>query len=197
MKKRGVFLGRFQPFHNQHLDVVKYILHEFHEFELMVGVADWRGLPNRDNFLNGIESQKSVRLSLAESGIKGVRVIGFPLFPNVSMEQTLSTRFSEESINAVFSGSEKTIFAVNNLVLNGMNLEIINLNDREDGIRASQIREWIREGEETWRKYVTPSVAEFLSEPLFRERLLSLVAGEKRPWGVESIRVSSNRVERK
>jgi len=197
MKKRGVFLGRFQPFHNQHLDVVKYILQEFHEIELLVGVADWRGLSSRDNFLSGSESQKSVSLSLAESGIRSVRVIGFPLFPDISLEQTLITGFSEEKINAVFSGSEKTISAVNNLVLSGLNLEIINLNDREDGIRGSQIRERMREGDETWRMYVSPSVAEFLSEPVFRERLLSLVAGEKRPWGIEGKSFSSNGVERK
>lgn len=197
MSNKGVYLGRFQPFHNRHLDMVNYLLQNFPGIELSVGVADWRGQPSKENFLNGFEAQRAARLSVEAAKLINVQIIRFPLFPEVSLEKTLRKRLHEEEIGVVFSGSEKTISALENVVSDGFDLEIVDLKDTWDGVRSTQIREWIRDGDETWRQYVSPSVAEYLSQPVFRERLLSLVGGEKRPWGIEGKSFSSNGVERK
>lgn len=39
--KRGVFIGRFQPFHNGHLEVVKGILKEVDEIIIMIGSSQY------------------------------------------------------------------------------------------------------------------------------------------------------------
>ena len=39
MTKRGLFVGRFQPFHLGHLDMVKYALTEVDELIIVIGSA--------------------------------------------------------------------------------------------------------------------------------------------------------------
>ncbi|MEM2014030.1 MAG: nicotinamide-nucleotide adenylyltransferase [Desulfurococcaceae archaeon] len=41
MKKRALFIGRFQPFHNGHLYAVKHILREFEEVVIVVAAAQY------------------------------------------------------------------------------------------------------------------------------------------------------------
>jgi len=41
MVKRGLFVGRFQPFHLGHLGVVKDILNEVDELVIVVGSAQY------------------------------------------------------------------------------------------------------------------------------------------------------------
>ncbi|MEM1589096.1 MAG: adenylyltransferase/cytidyltransferase family protein, partial [Candidatus Bathyarchaeia archaeon] len=41
MTKRGLFVGRFQPFHKGHLQAVKEILDEVDELVIVVGSAQY------------------------------------------------------------------------------------------------------------------------------------------------------------
>ena len=39
--KRGVFIGRFQPFHNGHLEAIKKLLIEVDELIIMIGSSQY------------------------------------------------------------------------------------------------------------------------------------------------------------
>ncbi|HLN89981.1 MAG TPA: adenylyltransferase/cytidyltransferase family protein, partial [Candidatus Binatia bacterium] len=41
MVNRGLYVGRFQPFHLGHLDAIKYVLKEVDELVIVIGSAQY------------------------------------------------------------------------------------------------------------------------------------------------------------
>ncbi len=67
MLKRGLFVGRFQPFHKGHLNAVKFILKQVEELILVVGSAQ-HSHDSVNPFTTG-ERIYMVRLAFKESRI--------------------------------------------------------------------------------------------------------------------------------
>ena len=188
MRNTGIYFGRFQPFHKQHIERVAIIRNTFPDVDLIVGVADWKGEMSRSNFLTGMEALTIATLSLADSGFNEVRVVGVPLSPEVVLGESIRHAVAEMNISYVFSGSDKTLSASRKLVDLGLPLQIVDTMDDESGIRATDIRTWMINGDHTWKDYVTPSVAKYFLDTDGRliERLRDLSDGSKRPWSIES-----------
>lgn len=67
MVKRGLFVGRFQPFHLGHLEAVKTILAEVDELVIVVGSAQYSH--REDNPFTAGERLTMIRTALDEAGI--------------------------------------------------------------------------------------------------------------------------------
>ena len=75
--KRGLMLGRFQPFHNGHLALARQILGECDELVIAIGSAQFNFI-EKDPFTAG-ERLAMIRDSLAESGVDLSRCYLIPI----------------------------------------------------------------------------------------------------------------------
>jgi nicotinamide-nucleotide adenylyltransferase len=82
MVKRGLYVGRFQPFHLGHLDVIKDVLKEVEELVIVIGSAQYSH--NSHNPFTAGERLVMVRRALREAGIEDSRVWIVPV-PDVHL----------------------------------------------------------------------------------------------------------------
>jgi len=71
MVKRGIYVGRFQPFHNGHLAVIKDILEEVDEIVIAIGSAQYSH--RIDNPFTTGERMTMIYAALKEAGIPCAR----------------------------------------------------------------------------------------------------------------------------
>lgn len=83
--KRGLFVGRFQPFHLGHLYTIKKILNEVQELIIVVGSTQRSHEP--DNPFTVGERVLMLKNSLTEAGIDAKRYLIIPV-PDASMHST-------------------------------------------------------------------------------------------------------------
>jgi nicotinamide-nucleotide adenylyltransferase len=77
MVRRGVFVGRFQPFHNGHLEVIKKIVKEVDELVIIVGSSQYSH--RLDNPFTAGERITMIRMALEEEGIQLSRIWIIPV----------------------------------------------------------------------------------------------------------------------
>ena len=82
MPTRGVYVGRFQPFHLGHLDAIKHVLEEVEEIVVVIGSAQYSHNVN-DPFTAG-ERLVMVRNALEEAEVDSARVWVVPV-PDVHL----------------------------------------------------------------------------------------------------------------
>ena len=68
MVNRGLYVGRFQPFHLGHLDAIKYALKEVDELVIVIGSAQYSH--NVNNPFTAGERLVMVRQALLEAGVR-------------------------------------------------------------------------------------------------------------------------------
>ena len=168
IKKQCVFIGRFQPFHNGHLEVIKWILKQNLNLSIVIGSLQEYG--TFKNPLKFFERKIILERVLKAEGIKGVEIFGLPDFKNdVAWGKKLGEIINKDpketsvvTLNpwpaaaakaAGFSGSEHPVFF--------------------DGLSATAVRDKIFKGE-VWEDLVPSQVVSCL----------------KGTGGVEKIKVS-------
>lgn len=85
MEKRGVFVGRFQPFHMGHLTAVKGVLEKLDELVIVVGSSQYSH--RLDNPFTAGERIAMIRGALKEEGISPSRFWIVPV-PDVHVHMT-------------------------------------------------------------------------------------------------------------
>jgi len=75
--RRGVFVGRFQPFHKGHLEVIKKIVDEVDELVIVVGSSQYSH--RLDNPFTAGERITMIRKALEEEGIQLSRIWIIPV----------------------------------------------------------------------------------------------------------------------
>jgi nicotinamide-nucleotide adenylyltransferase len=80
--RRGLYVGRFQPFHLGHLSAVKEILDEVDELVIVIGSAQYSH--NADNPFTAGERLVMIRKALEEAGVDWKRVWVVPV-PDVHL----------------------------------------------------------------------------------------------------------------
>ncbi|HOI97962.1 MAG TPA: adenylyltransferase/cytidyltransferase family protein, partial [Candidatus Pacearchaeota archaeon] len=78
--KKVVFVGRFQPFHNGHLEAIRWILKQVGEVSIVIGSMQEYGQIN--NPLDFKERKEIVEMALKVAGIKNYKIFGLPDFFN-------------------------------------------------------------------------------------------------------------------
>jgi nicotinamide-nucleotide adenylyltransferase len=173
MVKRGIFVGRFQPFHKGHLKVAKDILERVDELVIVVGSAQYSH--RLDNPFTTGERITMIRRAMKEGGIQPskywivpvpdvhvhmiwvAQVVGYsPKFDVVYTNEPLSRRLFIEA---------------------GFNVEPVPFHKREV-YSATEIRKRILNGE-NWEELVPKSVANFIKEIDGVARLQDLAKTDK------------------
>jgi nicotinamide-nucleotide adenylyltransferase len=82
MVRRGLYVGRFQPFHLGHLEAIKDVLNEVEELVIVIGSAQYSH--NIDNPFTAGERLVMIRRALQEAGIDDSRLWIVPV-PDVHL----------------------------------------------------------------------------------------------------------------
>ncbi|MEM0096013.1 MAG: nicotinamide-nucleotide adenylyltransferase [Candidatus Bathyarchaeia archaeon] len=173
MVKRGLFVGRFQPFHKGHLQVVKEILNEVDELVIAVGSAQYSH--RLDNPFTAGERLVMIRKALEEAKIDLSRIWIVPV-PDVHVHMVWVSTVEGYTprFNVVYSNEPLTrrLF-----IEAGYEVKAIRFHKREV-YSATEIRERMLK-EENWEELVPKSVAEFIKEIGGVERLKDLTKTDK------------------
>lgn len=173
MTKRGLYVGRFQPFHMGHLNAVKSILKEVNELVVVIGSAQ-HSHTVRDPFTAG-ERLVMVRRALEEAGIDDSQVWIVPV-PDVHLHMMWVSAVEGYTphFNVVFSNEPFTrrLFAEA-----GYKVKPIRFFSRKL-YSSTHIREEMIK-DESWEELVPKNVAAFIKEIDGINRLKDLTKTDK------------------
>jgi len=158
MVKRGLFVGRFQPFHKGHLEVVKRILKEVDELVIIVGSSQYSH--RLDNPFTAGERITMIRKALQEEEIPLSRIWIIPV-PDVHRHALWVSEIVCHSpkFDVVYANEPLThrLF-----VEAGFRVKKMPFIKREVYL-ATEIRKRMLT-EENWKELVPSSVAKFIEE---------------------------------
>lgn len=158
MVNRGLYVGRFQPFHLGHLDAIKYALKEVEELVVVIGSAQYSH--NANNPFTAGERLVMVRQALLEAGVDYSKLWIMPV-PDVHLHMLWVSAVEgyTPKFNVLFSNEPLT----KRLFMEaGYEVKTIPLFDRKV-YRSTFVREKMIE-DDSWKEFVPKSVADFILE---------------------------------
>jgi len=171
--RRGLLIGRFQPFHYGHLSAVKDILEEVEELVIAIGSAQYSH--NINNPFTAGERLTMIRLALKEAGIDDSRVWVVPV-PDVHLHMMWVSALEgyTPKFDIVYSNEPLTRRLFTEA---GYKVEPIRFHERKI-YSSTEIREKMLKSE-NWGKFVPESVAKFIKEIDGANRLRDLTKSDK------------------
>lgn len=160
-KSRGLFIGRFQPFHKGHLKDVKYAL-KFVD-ELIIALGSCQEKNTKMNPLSAEERKEMIKKVLKSEKINRYSIFTIPDFYN-DYKWVQFLEFRLPKFNIVFTGNPwtKRCFAKKGHKIK----KIIHLK----GISSTIIRDKIIKNK-NWKKLVPKKTAEYLEQIKGIERI--------------------------
>jgi len=173
MVNRGLFVGRFQPFHLGHLGAIKDILKEVDELVIVIGSAQYSH--NLNNPFTAGERLVMVRRALEEAEMDYSRVWVVPVpDAHLHMMWVASVEGYTPHFNVVYSNEPLT----HRLFIEaGYKVKAVRFHERKL-YSSTEIREKMLKGE-SWEKLVPKSVAAFIKEIDGVNRLRDLNKSDK------------------
>ena len=158
MVKRGLFVGRFQPVHNGHLEVIKRIVKDVDELVIIVGSSQYSH--RLDNPFTAGERITMIRRALEEEGIQLPRNWIIPV-PDVHQHALWVSQIVGYSpkFDVVYANEPLTHRLFTEA---GFKVEPMPFIKREF-YSATEIRKRMLTGED-WEKLVPAGVAKFIKE---------------------------------
>jgi len=173
MVKRGLFVGRFQPFHLGHLKAIKDVLKEVEELVIIIGSAQYSH--NINNPFTAGERLIMVRRALEEANIDYSKIWIVPV-PDVHLHMMWVSALEGYTppFDVVYSNEPLTrrLF-----IEAGYKIKAIRFHERKL-YSSTEIRERMLK-DESWEKLVPKSVAAFLKEIDGINRLRDLTKNDK------------------
>ena len=173
MVRRGLYVGRFQPFHKGHLEAIKDVLKEVDELVIVIGSAQYSH--RKDNPFTAGERVTMIRKALEEAEIPAARWWIVPV-PDVHVHMVWVAEVVGyvPKFDVVYSNEPLT----KRLFLEaGFKVKSFPLHKR--GVySATEIRERMLNGKD-WKKLVPKSVAKFIEQIGGVKRLQDLTKTDK------------------
>jgi nicotinamide-nucleotide adenylyltransferase len=171
---RGIYPGRFQPFHLGHLSVVKWALERVDELIIIVGSAQESHTLN--NPFTAGERIEMIRMALKEYGIPTDRYYIIPI-PDILMNNVWAYHVK------MYVPAFQKVFARNPLVVRlfkeaGVEIDIPPAFNREK-YNSTLIRKLIIMNEE-WKDLVPSSVYNYIKSIKGDERLKEITGSDKK-----------------
>jgi nicotinamide-nucleotide adenylyltransferase len=173
MVNRGLYVGRFQPFHLGHLDAIKNVLKEVDEIVIVIGSAQYSH--NSNNPFTAGERLVMVRQALSEAKIDASRVWVVPV-PDVHLHMmwVANVEGYTPRFNVVYSNEPLTrrLF-----IEKGYQVQSLPFFERVL-YSSTIVREKMLNGE-SWKALVPKSIASFIIEIDGVNRLRELTRTDK------------------
>jgi nicotinamide-nucleotide adenylyltransferase len=173
MVNRGLYVGRFQPFHLGHLESIKTVLKEVDEIVVAIGSAQYSH--NINNPFTAGERLVMIRRALKEAELDLARVWIVPV-PDVHLHMLWVAALEGYTprFNVVYSNEPLT----RRLFMEaGYKVKHIKFFDRKD-FNSTLVREKMLH-DDSWTTLVPKSVAEFIREIDGVNRLRDLMRTDK------------------
>jgi nicotinamide-nucleotide adenylyltransferase len=155
---RGLYVGRFQPFHLGHLGAIKEVLTQVDELVIIIGSAQYSH--NMNNPFTAGERLVMIRQALLEAGVDLSRVWIVPV-PDVHLHMlwVAAVEGYTPKFNALYSNEPLTrrLF-----MEGGYKVENIPLFDRQT-YSSTYVREKMLK-DESWTTLVPKAVADFIKK---------------------------------
>jgi nicotinamide-nucleotide adenylyltransferase len=173
MTKRGLYVGRFQPFHQGHIHAVKHILSEVDEAVIVIGSAQYSH--RLDNPFTAGERVTMVRRALDEAKISTSKYWIIPIRDmHVHMMWVAEVRGYTPKFDYVYTNEPLTRRLFTEA---GFPVKAIPFNKRHLYL-ATAIREKMLNNK-SWKELVAKSVAEYIGEIDGVRRLQDLAKTDK------------------
>jgi nicotinamide-nucleotide adenylyltransferase len=173
MVNRGLYVGRFQPFHLGHLDAIKYALKEAADLVIVIGSAQYSH--NANNPFTAGERLVMVRQALLEAGVDYSKLWIVPV-PDVHLHMLWVSAVEgyTPKFNEVFSNEPltKRLF-----MESGYEIKNIPLFERKVYM-STVVREKMLK-DNSWKELVPKSVADFILEIDGVNRLRDLTRNDR------------------
>ena len=173
MVNRGLYVGRFQPFHLGHLEAIRIVLENVDELVIVIGSAQYSH--NSNNPFTAGERLVMVRHALEEAGVDYSRLWIVPV-PDVHLHMLWVSALEgyTPKFNVVFSNEPLTrrLF-----MEKGYKVENIRFIERKD-YNSTLVREKMLK-DASWTTLVPKSVADFITEIDGVNRLRDLAQTDK------------------
>jgi nicotinamide-nucleotide adenylyltransferase len=155
---RGLYVGRFQPFHLGHLDAIKYVLSEVDELVVVIGSAQYSH--NNVNPFTAGERLVMVRHALLEAGVDYTKLWIVPV-PDVHLHMLWVSAVEgyTPKFHTVYSNEPLTRRLFTEA---GYQVKKIPLFDRQVYM-STLVRERMVKGD-SWTELVPKSIAEFINK---------------------------------
>ncbi len=177
MPRRGLMIGRFQPFHNGHLALAKQILDECDELIIAIGSAQFNFIA-RDPFTAG-ERVTMIYRSLKESGIATRRCMMIPIANfenNAAWIDYLKMMLPE--FDVVYSGNDFVKLLVEQ---QDPKIEVRRPKfAKKAEYNGTHIRSLMGKGK-AWKKLVPPATANFIEALKGADRVRLLANSDSLP----------------
>ncbi len=168
--KRGLLVGRFQPFHYGHLAAVKFALERADYLYIVVGSA--QKSHERDNPFTAGERIEMIKAALDGAGIDGARWMAIPVPDAESHSVWVSTVMSlVPRFDVVFTNDSLTFLLFKE---RGFKVVAVPYKNRKE-YSATNVRNSILERKD-WKKLVPPEVAKLVIEFNGVERVTALMS---------------------
>jgi len=166
--ERGLFIGRFQPFHKGHLKVVANLLNKVEELIILVGSSQYSHTINNP-FTTG-ERITMIRLALNEASIEPNRYI-IVAAPDVEMHSIWVSHIISYSPNfqIIFSNEPLTRYLFTEA---GFEVKFISFYKRAM-LSATEIRKRMLSGGD-WEELVPKSIVQFIKHIDGVKRIINL-----------------------
>ena len=159
MINRGVYVGRFQPFHLGHLGAIKAVLKDVDELVIVIGSAQYSH--NINNPFTAGERLVMIRCALQEAKLSPSKLWIVPV-PDVHLHMLWVSAVEgyTPKFNVCYSNEPLT----QRLFMEaGYQVRGIPFFDRKQYM-STLIREKMLQGDDTWKALVPKSVADFINE---------------------------------
>lgn len=170
---RGLYVGRFQPFHNGHLDAIKYALKHVDELVVVIGSAQYSH--NSYNPFTAGERLVMIRHALEEAGVDLAKLWIVPV-PDVNLHMLWVSAVEGYTphFNVVYSNEPLT----RRLFMEaGYQVADVPYFDRK-AYNSTLVREKMAK-DDSWTTLVPSAVAEFIGEIDGVNRLRDLARTDK------------------
>jgi nicotinamide-nucleotide adenylyltransferase len=173
MVSRGLYVGRFQPFHLGHLEAIQHVLKEVDEAVIVIGSAQYSHTAN--NPFTAGERLVMIRRALKEAGIDYSRIWVVPV-PDVHLHMLWVAALEGYTprFNVVYSNEPLT----RRLFMEaGYKVKHIRFFERKQ-YNSTLVREKML-NDDSWASLVPKSIAEFITEIDGVNRLRDLTRTDK------------------